>query len=128
MRDKQHKLFIFIIETLTYATTQSSVVGTNTLGIGTYEELADYLNLLGRLSPTGKRWTANALEVWLARYLKQHPKSRDMLDREHIGSMDNTYLANTPAYHRETAFEEAAENFWWNNRWGGWQRVESDSN
>ena len=129
MKKTDNDLFIFIIQTLTYATTQSSVVGTNTLGIGTFDELANYLNMLRRFRSDGKRWTAKRLQEWLARYVKNHPELKEVVDWQHVGAMDNTYLANIPPTQRKQPFEEAAENLWWNHRlgrYGGWQIVESD--
>ena len=121
MTDYESNLFIYITETLSFASTQSSVVGTNTLGIGTFQELAGHLNKAEMFSPSGRRWTGHSLEVWIARYLNQHPRARDILDREHLGAMDTSYLSNTPAYYRKQPFEEVAENYWFNAKFGGWE-------
>jgi len=131
MKETDNDLFIFIIQTLTYATTQSSVAGTNTLGIGTFEELADYLNILRRFRSDGKRWTAKRLQEWLARRVKKNPEMKQTVDWSHVGAMDNTYLANNPPTQRKQPFDEAEENLWWNHKfggYGGWQPVETDPN
>ena len=92
MNTYRDNLFTYIIETLVFASTrQSNLGGFNTLGIGSYIDLADHLNAVGRLSPRGRKWTAHSIESWLKRYCRDCPGAREAVDWDFVGAAEWAY-------------------------------------
>lgn len=83
------KTFILIGEILVEGTTTNSleVTGLDDFGsIYTFDDLSEYLNLIGILTPTGKQWTGINVKVFCYRMNKEYPDVwNEHIQHEHIG-------------------------------------------
>ena len=87
--DKDLHLLQFITNLLVFLSKDDPVEGERTLGIGSYEKLANYLNEIG-YPCSRKSWTGHALECRFARIRKKYTKAQlyGFCDKSDAGTVD----------------------------------------
>jgi hypothetical protein len=104
----EHELFQYIGHTLLLATTRNSFGKPNRIGVGTFDELAEYLNQYDKLSPNRKRWNGVTLWNWIERYKVKNAEYRSTVDLKYLGADEHTFRAGLPPTATESFDERLA--------------------
>ena len=86
------KTFEYIINALFDATLMDADGEHRCLGVGTFSDIANFINMKGFRNSSGGKWVGHALRMWLQRYARRNPEAYALVDWEHLGGRRSDFL------------------------------------